>query len=63
MPGCRASSSGISQAARNIAIAFAEEAYSLGLEDRLEYETETLRFTYSSMTTPWETYDYNLTNP
>lgn len=42
------------------AIAFAEEAYSLGIEDRLEYATETLRFTYSSMTTPWETYDYNL---
>lgn len=41
-------------------IAFPEEAYSLGLEERLEYETETLRFTYSSMTTPWETYDYNL---
>jgi oligopeptidase B len=42
------------------AIAFHEEAYSLGLEERLEYETETLRFTYSSMSTPWETYDYNL---
>jgi oligopeptidase B len=42
------------------AIAFAEEAYSLGLEDRLEYETTTLRFNYSSMTTPWETYDYDL---
>jgi oligopeptidase B len=42
------------------AIAFAEEAYSLGLEERLEYRTETLRFMYSSMTTPWETYDYNL---
>jgi oligopeptidase B len=41
-------------------IAFAEEAYSLGLEERLEYETDTLRFAYSSMTTPWETYDYNL---
>jgi oligopeptidase B len=41
-------------------IAVAEEAYSLGLDERLEYETETLRFTYSSMTTPWETYDYNL---
>jgi oligopeptidase B len=41
-------------------IAFSEEAYSLGLEDRLEYETNMLRFTYSSMTTPWETYDYNL---
>lgn len=42
------------------AIAFAEEAYSLGLEERLEYETTTLRFNYSSMTTPWETYDYDL---
>ena len=42
------------------AIAFAEEAYSLGLEERLEYEMETLRFIFSSMTTPWETYDYNL---
>ena len=42
------------------AIAFAEEAYSLGLEERLDYATEMLRFTYSSMTTPWETYDYNL---
>jgi oligopeptidase B len=42
------------------AIAFAEEAYCLGLCERLEYETDTLRFTYSSMTTPWETFDYNL---
>ena len=42
------------------AIAFREEAYSLGLEERLEYPTETLRFTSSSMATPWETYDYNL---
>jgi len=24
---------------------------------------KTLRFTYSSMTTPWETYDYNLRHP
>ena len=42
------------------AITFTEEAYSLGLEERLEYETRTLRFVYSSMTTPWETYDYDL---
>ncbi|HEY8006230.1 MAG TPA: S9 family peptidase [Methylocella sp.] len=41
-------------------IAFPEEAYSLGLDERLEYETETVRFAYSSMTTPWETYDYHL---
>ena len=31
------------------------------LEERLEYVTATLRFSYSSMTTPWETYDYDLT--
>ncbi len=41
-------------------IAFAGEAYSAGLEERLEYESQICRFTYSSMTTPWETYDYNL---
>ena len=43
------------------AIAMAEEAYSLGLGGSLEYETSLLRFTYSSMTTPSETYDYDLT--
>ncbi len=42
------------------AIKFADEAYSLGLEDRFAYDTNICRFTYSSMTTPWETYDYNL---
>ncbi len=41
-------------------IAFAEEAYSLSIEKRLEFSTQTLRFTYSSMTTPRETYDYDL---
>ena len=42
------------------AIRFADEAYSLGLEDRFEYETNICQFSFSSMTTPWETYDYNL---
>lgn len=41
-------------------IAFEGEAYSLGLEERLEYDSEILRFTYSSLAVPWETYDYNL---
>jgi oligopeptidase B len=45
---------------REHAVAFAEEAYSLGIEARLEYATSMLRFTYSSMTTPRETYDYDL---
>ncbi len=42
-------------------IGFEEEAYSLGLGGGLEFETTTLRFVYSSMTTPQETYDYDLT--
>ncbi|SFK22654.1 S9 family peptidase [Methylocapsa palsarum] len=41
-------------------IAFPEEAYHLGLHQRLRYESGTLRFSYSSMTTPRETYDYDL---
>jgi oligopeptidase B len=42
------------------AIAFAEEAYSLGSSDGYEFATNTLRFTYSSMTTPSEVWDYEL---
>ncbi len=42
------------------AIDFAEEAYSLGMSDGYEYDTETLRFTYSSMTTPRQVFDYNM---
>jgi oligopeptidase B len=41
-------------------IAFDEEAYSLGMSAGYEFDTETLRFTYSSMTTPSETYDYDM---
>lgn len=40
-------------------VAFAEEAYSLGLQPGHEFETAVIRFTYSSMTTPAETYDYD----
>jgi oligopeptidase B len=42
------------------AIAFAEEAYSLGANGGYEFVTNTLRFTYSSMTTPAEVWDYDL---
>ncbi|MEM7303314.1 MAG: S9 family peptidase, partial [Pseudomonadota bacterium] len=42
------------------AIAFNEEAYSLGLVSGYEYDTSTIRFVYSSMTTPSRTYDYDL---
>ncbi|HRK18871.1 MAG TPA: S9 family peptidase [Hyphomicrobiaceae bacterium] len=42
------------------AIAFDEEAYSLGMSPGFEYDTTTLRFTYSSMTTPAEVFDYDM---
>ncbi len=42
------------------AIAFVEEAYSLGLDAGYEFATKTLRFSYSSMTTPSEIWDYDL---
>ena len=41
-------------------IAFDEEAYSLSMEPGYEFATTTLRFTYSSMTTPREIYDYDM---
>ncbi len=41
-------------------IAFDEEAYSLGMDAGYEFETDTLRYTYSSMTTQSEIWDYNL---
>ncbi len=42
------------------AIAFDEKAYALGLDPGFEYDSPFLRFTYSSMTTPHRTYDYNM---
>ncbi|MBC7833081.1 MAG: S9 family peptidase [Hyphomicrobium sp.] len=41
-------------------IAFPEEAYSLGIAPGYEFDTTTTRFVYSSMTTPAETYDYEM---
>jgi oligopeptidase B len=42
------------------AIAFDEEAYSLDTMGSYEFETTNLRFSYSSMTTPSEVYDYDM---
>jgi oligopeptidase B len=42
------------------AIDFAEEAYSLSVNPGYEFDTETIRFSYSSMTTPMEVYDYDV---
>lgn len=41
-------------------IAFEEEAYSLGLSGSYEYDTDTVRFSYSSMTTPTRLFDYDM---
>ena len=41
-------------------ISFPEEAYSLRMDAGLEFDTNVLRFVYSSMTTPAETYDYDM---
>jgi oligopeptidase B len=41
-------------------IAFAEEAYALGISPGYEYDTAVLRFTYSSMTTPAQVFDYDM---
>jgi len=46
--------------AEDYAIAFDEEAYHLGFERSLEFDTPLLRFFYASMTTPTEVYDYDL---
>ncbi|KJC44083.1 S9 family peptidase [Bradyrhizobium sp. LTSP857] len=43
------------------AIAFDEAAYSLDTMGSYEFETTNLRFAYSSMTTPSEVYDYDMT--
>ncbi len=42
------------------AIAFDEEAYSLGMSAGYEYDTTMLRFSYSSMTTPAQVFDYDM---
>ncbi|MGF7160472.1 oligopeptidase B [Rhodoligotrophos appendicifer] len=41
-------------------IHFDEEAYALGFGENLEFDTTALRFSYSSMTTPAQAYDYDM---
>lgn len=41
-------------------ITFAEEAFALGLEGGYEYATDTLRFVYTSPTTPRQWFDYDM---
>ena len=42
------------------AISFAEDAYALGISPGFEYDTPSLRYTYSSMTTPAQVFDYDM---
>ena len=48
------------QSCEEHAIAFDEAAYSLDTIGSYEFDTTTLRFSYSSMTTPSEVYDYDM---
>ena len=41
-------------------ISFDEEAYSLSLLGAYEYDTDIMRFSYSSMTTPAQVFDYDM---
>ncbi|MCG8559605.1 MAG: S9 family peptidase [Hyphomicrobiales bacterium] len=41
-------------------VAFEEDAYALGMSPGYEFDTTTLRFTYSSMTTPAQVFDYDM---
>ncbi len=42
------------------AIEFDEEAYELGIDPGLEFDTRTLRFSYTSMTTPSQVFDFDM---
>ena len=41
-------------------IAFAEDTYSLGVDPGFEFDTDVIRYRYSSLTTPNEVWDYDL---
>lgn len=41
-------------------IEFWEEVYSAGISVNREFDTDMLRFSYTSLTTPFSTYDYNM---
>ncbi|MFC4174352.1 S9 family peptidase [Microvirga sp. GCM10011540] len=45
---------------REETIAFEEDTYSLGVDPGYEFDTDTIRYRYSSLTTPTEVYDYDL---
>lgn len=48
------------QTAQEHSIALSDDAYALSMDAGREFNTATLRFRYSSMRTPQETYDYDM---
>jgi len=48
------------ESGEEFAIDFDEEAYALGLTGAYEFDTNIIRFSYSSMTTPSQTFDFNM---
>lgn len=48
------------QSQKKHTIAFEEETYSLGLQGASEYQSSNIRFTYSSLTTPQQLFDYDM---
>lgn len=46
--------------AKEYAIEFPEQAYELGIIGGFEFDTHNLRFSYSSMTTPNQVFDFNM---
>lgn len=53
-------SAGDGAAPREHTVAFDEPAYTVDTRDNAEFDTTTLRFRYTSLTTPNSTYDYDL---
>jgi len=43
-----------------LVVGFDEAAYALGMDEGYEFDTDILRFSYSSPTTPSQTFDYNM---
>ena len=41
-------------------IDFAEPAYAVSLAENFDFDTDVVRFSYSSLTTPKSVYDYNV---
>jgi oligopeptidase B len=52
----------IANQAKEYAIEFPEQAYELNIIGGFEFDTNNLRFNYSSMTTPSQVFDFNMQN-